>query len=209
MTQSIKPDIASHFKKLQKRLRSKTGRAIADFNMIEAGDKIMVCLSGGKDSYALLDMLLHLRVEYKIIEKYTYKTTGSLCSRLRRGIVYTQVSKLGISKIALGHHRDDMPETLFLNMFHTGRLKSMPLKLTSDEGRHIVIRPLVYCAEQDLADYALADPNAFNFIDLATQSADYAGGDQAFAPFDLKASGMDQIVTELVTITKKKTGMYR
>ncbi|MEH6714064.1 MAG: tRNA 2-thiocytidine(32) synthetase TtcA [Paraglaciecola polaris] len=189
---------AINIKKLTNKLRRKTGQAIADFNMIEEGDKVMVCLSGGKDSYTMLDILLHMQksapihfsiiavnldqkqpgfpehvlpnylnelgVDYTIIEEDTYsividkvpegKTTCSLCSRLRRGILYTNAIKLGVTKIALGHHRDDMLETLFLNMFHNGRLKSMPPKLTSDDGKNVVIRPLAYCREQDIADYA-------------------------------------------------------
>lgn len=185
-------------KKLEKHLQSNTGRAIMDFNMIEDGDRIMVCLSGGKDSYAMLDILLKsqqrapidfsiivvnldqkqpgfpehvlpdylekLGVEYLIVEEDTYsividktpegKTTCGLCSRLRRGILYRTAQEVGANKIALGHHMDDMVETLFLNMFHGARLKSMPAKLISDDKKNIVIRPLAYCREADIAKYA-------------------------------------------------------
>lgn len=194
------------FNKLQKRLRRNVGNAIADYNMIESGDRIMVCLSGGKDSYAMLDVLMALRVSapidfelvavnldqkqpgfpedvlpayleqldipWYILEKDTYsivrevipegKTTCGLCSRLRRGSLYGFAQDIGASKIALGHHRDDIVETLFLNMFFGGSLKAMPPKLLSDDGRNVVIRPLAFCKEKDLVAYA--DYKAFPII---------------------------------------------
>jgi tRNA 2-thiocytidine biosynthesis protein TtcA len=186
--------------KLRKRLRRLVGQAISDFNMIEPNDKVMVCLSGGKDSYTLLNILMALKesapidftlvavhldqkqpgydptvlptyldslnIEYHIVEKDTYsivkeilpegKTMCSLCSRLRRGNLYGFAEKIGATKIALGHHRDDILETLFLNLFFGGKLKSMPPKLLSDDGKNVVIRPLAYCKEEDMIEYAKA-----------------------------------------------------
>ena len=186
------------FNKLRKRLRRQVGEAILDYNMIEEGDRIMVCLSGGKDSYTMLDILLGLQksapvnfelcavnldqkqpgfpehilpeyltelgVPFHVIERDTYsvvkrvipegKTTCGLCSRLRRGTLYGFAEENGFSKIALGHHRDDIIETLFLNMFYGGKLKAMPPKLRSDDGQNMLIRPLAYCKEKDIQHYA-------------------------------------------------------
>lgn len=184
--------------KLHKRLRRQVGQAIADYNMIGHGDRVMVCLSGGKDSYTLLDILINLQqsapvefelipvhldqrqpgyppdvlpryldglgLPYHILSEDTYsvvqaltpagKTTCPVCSRLRRGILYSLARRIGATRIALGHHQDDVVETLFLNMFHGGRMKAMPPKLLSDDGAHVVIRPLYYCRERDIARWA-------------------------------------------------------
>jgi tRNA 2-thiocytidine biosynthesis protein TtcA len=191
---------SNNFKKLQAQLRGSVGKAISDYHMIADGDRVMVCLSGGKDSYTLLDILLSLQrsapirfeivavnldqkqpgfpaevlpqyltglgVPFRVIEQNTYsvvkriipdgKTLCGLCSRLRRGALYRFASENGITKIALGHHRDDIVETLFLNLFFGGRLKAMPPKLLSEDRRHIVIRPLCYVAERSIARYAAA-----------------------------------------------------
>ncbi|MEJ2088222.1 MAG: tRNA 2-thiocytidine(32) synthetase TtcA [Gammaproteobacteria bacterium] len=184
--------------KLQKKLRRQVGNAVVDYRMIEDGDTVMVCMSGGKDSYTLLDMLMSLRrnapvsfelvavnldqkqpgfpgevlpryfetvgLDYHILEEDTFsvvqaltpegKTTCPVCSRMRRGILYTFAQRIGADKIALGHHLDDVVETLFLNLFHGGRLKAMPPKLKSDDGANMVIRPLYYCRERDIARWA-------------------------------------------------------
>jgi len=186
--------------KVARRLQHLTGQAIADFNMIGEGDRVMVCLSGGKDSFTLLNILIALQkrapvdfelaavnldqkqpgfpeqvlpeyaraigVPFHVIEQDTYsvvkrvvpegKTTCGLCSRLRRGALYNFAARNGFTRIALGHHRDDIIETFFLNLFNGGRIKAMPPKLLSDDGRHIVIRPLAYCAEEDIERYAAA-----------------------------------------------------
>jgi len=197
-TQHYPHDASNNFLKLRNQLISATGKAIGDYNMVEDGDTVLVCMSGGKDSFAMLMMLLALQerapitfkiiamnldqkqpdfpehilpayfeqlgVEYRIVEADTYsvvkekipegKTTCSLCSRLRRGIIYTTAKKLGATKIALGHHRDDIVETLFLNMFFGAKIKAMPPKLSTNDKQNIVIRPLAYCSEKDIAAYA-------------------------------------------------------
>ena len=185
-------------RRIETRLRHLVGKAVGHYRMIASGDRIMVCMSGGKDSYTMLDMLIALRrrapvpfdlvavnldqkqpgfpehvlpdylssrgIAYDILEQDTYsvvtravpegKTYCGLCSRLRRGVLYRYASEHGITKIALGHHRDDIVETFFLNLFHAGKVKAMPPKLLSDDGRHVVIRPMAYCTEADIAEYA-------------------------------------------------------
>lgn len=198
MTQLIPNKVNQEAYKLHKKLKGKVGKAIADYNMIEESDVVMAAISGGKDSFAMLDILLTLQksapinfkiiavnldqkqpefpehilpeyfkslnIPYYVVDKDTYsivkekvpegKTTCSLCSRLRRGTLYSFAEKIGATKIALGHHMDDIVETLFLNMFHGARLKSMPPKLRADDGRNTIIRPLAYCREKDLKQYA-------------------------------------------------------
>jgi len=196
--QSLSINEKYELNKLQKRLRSGVGKAIADFNMIEEGDRVMVCLSGGKDSFAMLQILMSLQksapihfdlvavnmdqkqpgfpehilpeylddlgIEYYIIDRDTYsivkskipegKTTCGLCSRLRRGTLYAFAEEIKATKIALGHHKDDIVQTLFLNMFHGSRLSAMPPKLLSDDKRNVVIRPLAYCREKDIEQFS-------------------------------------------------------
>jgi len=198
MIKHFPENASANFQRLRNSLISATGKAIGNYNMIEDGDTVLVCMSGGKDSHTLLMLLLALQerapinfkliamnldqkqpgfpahvlpqylekmgIEYRIVEADTYsivkekipegKTTCSLCSRLRRGIIYRTAEELGANKIALGHHRDDIVETLFLNMFFGAKLKAMPPKLATNDGKHIVIRPLAYCTEKDIASYA-------------------------------------------------------
>ncbi|MEQ1766096.1 MAG: tRNA 2-thiocytidine(32) synthetase TtcA [Methylotenera sp.] len=198
MINHLPPNRSNNFIKLRNSLISATGKAIGDYNMIEEGDTVLVCMSGGKDSHAMLMILLALQerapinfkliamnvdqkqpgfpadilpayfkklgIDYRIVEADTYSivkekipegaTTCSLCSRLRRGIIYTTAKKLGANKIALGHHRDDIVETLFLNLFFGAKLKAMPPKLSTNDKQNVVIRPLAYCSEKDIASYA-------------------------------------------------------
>ena len=198
MIKHLPENYSNNFVKLRNSLISATGKAIGDYSMIEAGDTVLVCMSGGKDSYTMLMMLLALQerapidfkliamnldqkqpnfpahilpeyfkslgIDYRIVEADTYSvvkekipegaTTCSLCSRLRRGIIYTTAKELGANKIALGHHRDDIVETLFLNMFFGAKLKAMPPKLATNDKQNVVIRPLAYCSEKDIASYA-------------------------------------------------------
>lgn len=198
LTESYLRTLSEEDYKLVMRLRRQTGDLMTDFQLLEEGDKVMVCMSGGKDSYAMLDMLLYTQrkapfhfdiiavnldqkqpgfpeeilpaylkemgVEYKIVEKDTYsividkiapgKTMCSLCSRLRRGILYDTAKELGATKIALGHHKDDILETFFLNLLFSGKMEAMPAKFRTDNGEHVVIRPLAYCREEDIKRYA-------------------------------------------------------
>jgi len=200
MIKHLPNNASGNFLRLRNSLISATGKAITDYNMVEDGDSVLVCMSGGKDSYTMLMVLLALQerapvsfkliamnldqkqpnfpehilpeylknlgVDYRIVEADTYsivkekipegKTTCSLCSRLRRGVIYRTAKELGANKIALGHHRDDIVETLFLNLFFGAKLKAMPPKLATNDGQHIVIRPLAYCTEKDIAAYARA-----------------------------------------------------
>ncbi|MBO2025674.1 tRNA 2-thiocytidine(32) synthetase TtcA [Klebsiella pneumoniae] len=211
--------------KLQKRLRRNVGEAIADFNMIEEGDRIMVCLSGGKDSYTMLEILRNLQksapISFSLVavnldqkqpgfpgifcrriwsswglntrlskrtptasskRRSEGKTTCSLCSRLRRGILYRTATELGATKIALGHHRDDILQTLFLNMFYGGKMKGMPPKLMSDDGKHIVIRPLAYCREKDIERFSGPKASRLFRATCAVRSQTCSAGDRRYAP---------------------------
>ena len=239
--------------KLARKLRRLAGQAVADYAMIEAGDRIMVCVSGGKDSYTLLDILLSLQrnapvpfelvavnldqkqpnfpadvlpaylaeldIEYHVVEEDTYsivqaltpegKTYCPVCARLRRGVLYNFASRIGATKVALGHHADDAVETLFLNLFHGGRLKSMPPKLLSDDGRHVVIRPLYYVRERDIARWSRYREHPIVPCDLcgSQEQAQRQATKAMLAQWDAAAPGrVDNIARALRHVTPSHLG---